>query len=249
MEAIHLLPTASRDEVHLIATPRRQPMNATVSLVPAIRTALVKDVRLYEFLASHAGALRRQQPRALHYLARRCMHWREMEPREGEMCRYLGGATAARLERLAPTMSRDAAAVYGILVEVAYSYLAGMLLIADLERAVSLIDALGFTLFTPELYALGSDAGRRRARSERFHAPLSLLKGIGQGAEPQPADPSLIDHAVRLIESWAGEAVHWAGTAESEASLSSPWIRISPDHRDLTPGDPPGAAGTRGGSG
>jgi 3-dehydroquinate synthase len=217
MEAINLSPTASRDDVQApLAKPHRQPMNANASLVPAIRTALVKDIRLYEFLASHAGALRRGQPRALHYLARRCMHWRELEPREGEVCKHLGCAMAARLERVAPTMAREEAAVYGILVELAYAYLAGTLPIADLERAVSLIDALGFNLFTPELYGLTTETGRR-SRVDRFQPSLSLLKGIGQGADQQPGDPSLLDHAVRLIESWAGEAVHWGGTVKNEA--------------------------------
>jgi hypothetical protein len=199
-----------------LVAPRRPHHNEKASLVPAIRTALVKDVRLYEYLTTNAGALRRRQPSALHYLARRCMQWAELEQtREGEDCRHLGCATAARLERLAPNMHRDEAAVFGILVDVAYAYLAGALSISDLERVVSLIDALGFTLFTPELYSLSSDAARR-SKQDRAQPVMLLLKGIGQGVDQQTSDPSLIDHAVRLIDSWGGEAVHWAGLVNAE---------------------------------
>jgi len=195
-----------------VASRRHQKLH-NAALIPAIRTALVKDVRLYEYLTTNAGALRRHQPSALHYLARRCMQWAELDQaREGEACRELGCATAARLERFAPNLNRDEAAVFGILVDVAYAYLAGTLPISELERVVSLINALGFSLFTPELYVLSSDAARR-SRQDRAQPTILLLKGIGQGADQQMTDPSLIDHAVRLIESWGGEAVHWAGIA------------------------------------
>jgi 3-dehydroquinate synthase len=213
MESIHrnIAPRKSRTQGMVAA--RRPHNQANASLVPAIRTALVKDARLYEYLMGNAGALRRRQPSAIQYLARRCMQWQELEqPREGETCRQLGCGTAARLERLAPNMHRDEVAVFGILVDVAYAYLAGVLSIADLERAVSLIDALGFTLFTPELYALAADVSRR-SKVDRSQPSLLLLKGIGAGVELQAGDPSLLDHAVRLIDSWGGEAVHWANMA------------------------------------
>lgn len=208
--------TQRKDRTQGLVASRRPYNSHNTSIVPAIRTALARDLRLYEYLTANAGALRRRQPSALHYLARRCMQWAELEQaNEGEDCRHLGCATAARLERLAPNLHNDEAAVFGILVDSAYAYLAGTLSINDLERVVSLIDALGFTLFTPELYALASDAARR-SKQDRAQPTMLLLKGIGQGVEHHTSDPSLIDHAVRLIESWGGEAVHWAGLVNAD---------------------------------
>ncbi|MGE0081137.1 MAG: hypothetical protein AB7U81_07565 [Thiohalomonadaceae bacterium] len=175
-----------------------------VSVVPALRMALVRDGRLFEYLTSNAGSLRRNQPSALHYLARRCMHWRELATSEGdEACRELGCAGARALARVAPSLEEDDAAVLGMLAEVAYSYLAGVLPISDLEKILSLAEALGFPLFHPELYTMTSELGRKKPG--RMASTVYLLRGIGHGTDAQPCDPALLEHAVRLLESWGGE--------------------------------------------
>jgi 3-dehydroquinate synthase len=213
MEAIDRHPTLRKTSASGAPTSRRaNKKNVPASIVPALRTALVRDARLYEYLMTNAGALRRQQPSAIHYLARRCMQWQELEVRDGEACRDFACRTAAQLERIAPNLAHDEATTFAIVVDVAYSYLAGALPIADLERTVSLVNALGFSLFTPELYALSADTSRR-SKTSRASSTILLLKGIGQGTEAQLIDTSLFDHAVRLIDSWGGEAVHWAGIA------------------------------------
>jgi 3-dehydroquinate synthase len=177
-----------------------------VSVVPALRMALVRDGRLFEYLNTNAGLLRRNQPSALHYLARRCMQWQEVDTTDGDdrACSELGCMGAQALERAAPGMEEDEAAVLGILTEVAYSYLAGVLPISDLERVLSLVEGLGFPLFHPELYGVTAEL-RRRNRPGRNDKPVFLLRGIGQGTESQSCDPALFEHAVRLLESWGGE--------------------------------------------
>ncbi|MFA7619427.1 MAG: hypothetical protein WC012_10290 [Thiohalomonadaceae bacterium] len=166
--------------------------------------ALVRDGRLFEYLTSNSGSLRRNQPSALHYLARRCMQWQELTIAESDdACRELGCAGARVLMRVAPALEEDEAAVFGMLTEVAYSYLAGVLPISDLERVLSLAEGLGFPLFHPELYTMNSELGRRRPG--RSPATVYLLRGIGHGTEAQSCDPALLEHAVRLLESWGGE--------------------------------------------
>jgi len=189
-----------------------------VSVVPALRVALVRDGRLFDYLTTNAGSLRRNQPSALHYLARRCMQWQELETPESDTlaCRELGCASAQALERVATGLDKDDAAVLGILTDVAYSYLAGVLPISDLERVLSLTEDLGFELFHPELYSMTAELGRK-SRMGRHSSSVFLLRGIGHGTETQPCDPALLEHAVRLLESWGGKGqVSWPELAGVE---------------------------------
>jgi 3-dehydroquinate synthase len=190
-----------------------------VSVVPALRVALVRDGRLFDYLTINAGLLRRNQPSALHYLARRCMQWQEVDTRESDTlaCRELGCASAQALERVAGNLDKDDTAVLGILTDVAYSYLAGVLPISDLERVLSLAEDLGFELFHPELYGMTAELGRK-SRTGRHSSNVFLLCGIGHGTEMQPCDPALLEHAVRLLESWGGKGqISWPEFAGIES--------------------------------
>lgn len=206
MEAFYRSTTQSKNAPSN-ALPSRRFRNKRlrhVSVVPALRMALVRDGRLFEYLSSNAGSLRRNQPSALHYLARRCMQWRELAVPEGdEACRELGCAGARALLRAAPSLDEDDAAVLGMLTEVAYSYLAGVLPISDLERILTLADDLGFPLFHPELFTMTAELGRKRLG--RIASTVYLLRGIGQGTDTQPCDAALLEHSVRLLESWGSE--------------------------------------------
>lgn len=206
-----------------IRTPGRgrrwNPVQGHLPLVPALRTALVKDLRLFDYLAGHAGALRRHQPSAIRHLARSCMQWREVEHRDPHpaACREFGCNTASRVEKVVPNISQNEAAVFGLLLDVTYSYLVGTLSVMEFERVVGVIASLGFSLFVADLHALTADAGRKQRVSGLPPFKMWVLKGIGRGTEIHLGELALFAHAIRLLEAWGGHGAMWPGTISADS--------------------------------
>jgi 3-dehydroquinate synthase len=165
----------------------------------AVKVALVRDAQFFESLERDAEALARLAPEPMEKLIERCaeLHIEHIvgngDPFESGSARPLdfGHWSAHKLEQLSQFQIRHGEAVaIGMALDVIYSRNIGWLDAAATERALALLRRLGFRLFASELLLLDENhqpivlQGLEEFREHLGgQLTLTLLKGIGQGAE------------------------------------------------------------------
>lgn len=195
----------------------------------AIKAALIRDRRFFEFLEAHAEALVARDAHAMEQVIRRsaALHLRHIatggDPFELGSSRPLdfGHWAAHKLEQITNHRMRHGEAVgVGIALDSTYSYLSGSLSEADWRRIVDLILAVGLSVYAPQL-------------SDRLDAPeaqdcilrglddfqehlggrltIMLLKGIG---EPFDAHEIRQDLMIRSIETLKALEAGRSGTKQ-----------------------------------
>lgn len=188
-------------------------------IAEAVKVALIKDSNFFHYISTHAYLLVQRDLASMQQLIYRCcqLHLEHIaksgDPFETGSSRPLdfGHWAAHRLEYLTNYHLRHGEAVaIGIALDSTYSYLIGLLPELVWQHILNTLDALGFTLFVPEL-------------SEQLHHPehprslfrglaefrehlggeltLMLLQDIGRGQEVHEADLSVYQHAISLIRS------------------------------------------------
>jgi 3-dehydroquinate synthase len=165
----------------------------------AVKVALIRDGGFFEQLERDAPALAAFAPEAMERLIRRSaeLHINHIasggDPFEFGSARPLdfGHWAAHKLEQLSGYELRHGEAVaVGIALDVIYSRNLGLLEARSCERALALLERLGFDLFANELLHQSSDQqwevlkGLSEFR-EHLGGPLTLtmLEGIGHGLE------------------------------------------------------------------
>ena len=167
--------------------------------VEAVKVALIRNREFFENLEADAAALARFEPAAMERLIQRCaeLHLDHIatsgDPFEFGSARPLdfGHWAAHKLEQLSEYKIRHGEAVaIGIALDVIYSRKLGFLDEASAERALRLLEKLGFDLYANELLHTDSDHSLMVLNGlEEFREHLggelaiTLLKGIGQGFE------------------------------------------------------------------
>ena len=139
----------------------------------AIKAALIKDRAFFDFLESQAAALKARDLVAMEQVIRRCavLHLSHIasggDPFELGSSRPLdfGHWSAHKLEQLTDhRLGHGEAVAIGIALDTTYSYLAGFLPEDDWRRIISLLPALGLSVYVPEL---GQNLDCRERRDER----------------------------------------------------------------------------------
>jgi 3-dehydroquinate synthase len=126
----------------------------------AIKAALIKDRAFFDFLEQHAAALKNRDLTAMEQVIRRCaaLHLAHIatggDPFELGSSRPLdfGHWSAHKLEQLSNhRLGHGEAVAIGIALDTTYSYLAGFLPEDDWRRILTLLPAMGLSVYAPEL--------------------------------------------------------------------------------------------------
>jgi 3-dehydroquinate synthase len=203
-------PFAVINDFQLLAS--LSPRDKRAGCVEAIKVALIRDKQFFEALERDAPALRDFEPDAMRRLIRCCaeLHLDHIatsgDPFEFGTARPLdfGHWSAHKLEQLSEYQIRHGEAVaIGIALDVVYSRNAGFLDAASAERALRLLEALGFELFASELLHVNSQKSLLILDGlEEFREHLggeltiTLLKQIGKGFEVHEMIPPKIVDAI-----------------------------------------------------
>jgi 3-dehydroquinate synthase len=187
----------------------------------AVKVALLKDPDFFDFIEANADALVAHDEATMKHLVYRSaeLHLRHIgeggDPFETRSSRPLdfGHWSAHKLEQMTNFELRHGEAVaIGIALDSTYSYLDGLLPLADCERILALLSRLGFSLTVPE-------AAQGAGVSELLHGlvefrehlggelTITLLHGIGNPIEAHRMDEELVMSSVRRLQesSWPAE--------------------------------------------
>jgi 3-dehydroquinate synthase len=206
-------PFAVINDFELLASlPERE---KRAGYIEAIKVALIRDAKFFEWIEQNQAALREFQPAAVETLIRRCAeaHVRHIatggDPFEQGSTRPLdfGHWAAHKLEQLSEFRIHHGEAVaIGIALDVIYSTLAGHLDAASAERILKLIEALGFETWTEQLTRTSSSGklsvlhGLEEFREHLGGAlTITLLKGIGQGFEVHTMDEAKVRESIATL--------------------------------------------------
>ncbi|QKQ74142.1 3-dehydroquinate synthase [Nostoc sp. TCL240-02] len=186
-------------------------------IAEAVKVALIKDAKFFDFIHSHSKALGRRDMDAMQQVIYRCaqLHLEHIansgDPFEMGSSRPLdfGHWAAHKLEHLTNYRLRHGEAVaIGIALDSTYSYLAGLLDCSEWQRILNTLSALGFTLYVPELAQKLSqlehpDCLFRGLTEFREHLggelTLTLLQGIGKAIEVHEVNLLLYRQTISLL--------------------------------------------------
>lgn len=190
-------------------------------IAEAIKVALIKDEKFFDFITTHTSALACRDMDAMQRLIYRCaqLHLEHIansgDPFEMGSSRPLdfGHWAAHKLEHLTDYSLRHGEAVaIGIALDSTYSYLAGLLSKLEWQQVLNTLKALGFTLYVPEMAEQLHQPEHPRSLFKglvefREHLggelTLMLLQGIGQGIEVHQVDMTLCKQAISMLREFA----------------------------------------------
>ena len=177
----------------------------------AIKVALIKDLKFFEWLEKAAPALARREmePMKTHIIRSAQHHMAHIagkDPFEFGSSRPLdfGHWAAHKLEKLSDFRIRHGEAVaIGIALDSAYSFLQGRIIEGDLIRIFRLFHTLGLSLYAPELQEEALLQGLKEFQ-EHLGGKLTimLLDALGTGVEVHEMDSKLIVKALHLLQNW-----------------------------------------------
>jgi 3-dehydroquinate synthase len=202
------------DGAFLVNLPQRDWIGG---IAEAIKVALIKDARFFDWIADHAQALVDRDLSVMQQLIHRsCQHHLTHigtygDPFEMGSSRPLdfGHWAAHRLEHLTDYRLRHGEAVaIGMALDSTYSYLLGDLAREDWQAIMQLLQTLGFELCVPELVAFANQPEHpqsvfRGLREFQEHLggelTLMLLDGIGGGFEVHEVEIAVYQQAIGIL--------------------------------------------------
>ncbi len=181
----------------------------------AVKVALIRDRAFFEEIEAESPRLASFHPAAMERVVMRCAELhvdhivKNGDPFEAGSARPLdfGHWAAHKLETLSDYHLRHGEAVaIGIALDTLYSARSGLVSDADAERVLTLLERLGFRLFTPELEKTETDktpvvlTGLDEFR-EHLGGDLTvtLLAELGRGIEVDEMDPRVITDALNEL--------------------------------------------------
>ena len=181
----------------------------------AIKVALIKDVAFFEWLELHAEDLTKRDLKAMNFLIKRCaelhlQHIRSGDPFETGSARPLdfGHWSAHKLEQLTNfEVTHGEAVAIGIALDSVYSGLKGDISEIDVQRIVSLLQNVGFTITHPFLNVQDEKSALLQGLNEfREHLggrlTITLLTAIGTGKEVHEIDWHLLKEAAEKLKTF-----------------------------------------------
>jgi 3-dehydroquinate synthase len=191
------------------------PRDKIAGIAEAVKVALIRDRLFFEWLESHAQALRDCDGPAMARMIRRCaeLHMRQIahggDPFETGSARPLdyGHWSAHKLEALTAHELRHGEAVaIGLALDTRYSVQVGMLAPGGEDRVRLLLKRLGFHLWHPALESRDAQGHWLLLRGlEEFREHLggdltvTLLRDIGVGEEVHQMDSREIHRALAWL--------------------------------------------------
>ncbi|MES1021578.1 3-dehydroquinate synthase [Gloeocapsa sp. BRSZ] len=187
-------------------------------IAEAVKVALIKDADFLNFITKHAVKIAQRDLQIMQDLIYRCaqLHLEHIatsgDPFEKGSSRPLdfGHWAAHKLEQLTNYNLRHGEAVaIGIALDSTYSYLIGLLTKSDWQQILNTLQALGFSLYVPELVAQlhqleHPDCLFRGLREFQEHLggelTLMLLEKIGKGVEVHHVDLLVYERAIALLQ-------------------------------------------------
>ena len=219
------------DAAFLETLPAR---DTRAGIAEAVKVALIRDRDFFDFLYKERDQLGRFAPAATEAMIKRCaeLHLEHIagagDPFESGSSRPLdfGHWVAHKLEELSHSELRHGEAVaIGIALDSLYSHHLGRLGELDLYRILTLLEALGFSLYHPALSWLDVERALGDFR-EHLGGELSipLLEGIGCKIEAHEIDVALMKQCIAQLAERAGAeegqpARSGHGSAEDRSSL------------------------------
>lgn len=189
--------------------------------IEAVKVALIRDREFFDWIESKAEALgQRQFGPITEIIERSARHHIDHivhggDPFELTSARPLdfGHWVAHKLETMTDfRLSHGEAVAIGVAVDVIYCKLIGRLPAEEATRILTLVEALGFSLYVPELlettrdgrYAIieGLDEFREHLGGE---LSISLLDAIGESYETHTMKPEKIIESLLALQKRAGE--------------------------------------------
>ncbi|MES1185657.1 MAG: 3-dehydroquinate synthase [Myxococcales bacterium] len=207
-------PFAVLNDVELLATLPLRDVRA--GLAEAVKVALIRDLRFFDWLEENAAALREGERGQLEVAIRRCaeLHLGHIatagDPFERGSARPLdyGHWAAHKLETLTEHALRHGEAVsIGMALDACYAVAKGLLDPQARMRLFQLLRALGLPTFHPSLLAesQGKSLILEGLREFREHLGgalcVTLLTAVGSGIEVRDMDPVLIRSSIAWLES------------------------------------------------
>ncbi len=207
-------PFAVVNDVRFIDTlPAR---HRTSGMAEAVKVALIRDGAFFDWLAANASALAGFKPSVLSRLIRHSaeIHLRHIaasgDPFESGSARPLdfGHWAAHKLETLsAYRLHHGEAVAIGLAIDSRYSTEIGLLREQALDQILSLLDRLGLPSWHRTLDLKGPDGRLQILRGlDEFKEhiggdlTITLLKGIGEGAEIDQIDLSVLRRALSWLK-------------------------------------------------
>ncbi len=207
-------PFAVINDVDFVWTLEERDRRAGVA--EAVKVGLIRDPAFFDWLETHADALRTGEHSATETMIRRCaeLHLRHIatsgDPFETGSARPLdfGHWAAHKLESLSEHALRHGEAVaIGIAVDARYSALQGRLGEDALERVVALLQRLGLAIGHPALDIVDGEGRRavlRGLQEFREHLggdlTITLLDDIGRGVEVDAIDVACMERAIAWVQ-------------------------------------------------
>ncbi|HEV3270909.1 MAG TPA: 3-dehydroquinate synthase [Candidatus Methylacidiphilales bacterium] len=196
------------------------PAEKRAGLIEAIKVALIRDAAFFEEIERSAEAPAHFETGAMERVIRRCaeIHVRHIaesgDPFEFGSARPLdfGHWSAHKLEQMSGfTLSHGAAVALGLALDTLYSHNKGMLSGGAAERALALVQRLGFSLFDPLMTQTGP-AGNWLLLDglEEFREHLggeltvTLPVEIGRGVEVHEIDAPLMQKCILELSRRSG---------------------------------------------
>ncbi len=190
----------------------------------AIKVALLKDFKFFEFIEQHAGRLATRDMESMQWLIYRCaqLHLEHIatsgDPFEFGSSRPLdfGHWAAHKLEQLSNYSLRHGEAVaIGLALDSTYAYLSGLLSEESWRRILDVILAVGLPVYAPELSRHDHSNERcvlQGLNEFREHLggrlTIMLLEGIGQGIEVHEMDEDRIVQSIALLKFHEATQLH-----------------------------------------
>ncbi|MGB7394985.1 MAG: 3-dehydroquinate synthase [Pricia sp.] len=190
-------------------------------LAEALKVALIKDADFFDYLEQNAGKLRQRDAEAMQYTIYKCaeIHMQHIaqggDPFESGSSRPLdfGHWAAHKLEQMTDYQLRHGEAVAkGIVLDVTYAHLIGLISEKELNRIVRVFENIGFDLEFP----IENDAQMERLLQgiEEFREHLggqltiTLISRIGEKKDVHEIDNSLMKKALKRINETSNSKVH-----------------------------------------
>lgn len=182
----------------------------------AVKVALIKDPKFYEWLKENAEALSQRNMEAMKHLVKECaaLHLQHIaggDPFEMGSSRPLdfGHWSAHKLEQLSNFSIRHGEAVaFGIALDTAYSYISGRINEEDAQNIIDLLQALGFAITHPLMEIKDDHSNVLKGLNEfREHLggklTIMLLERIGKGIEVHKLDTELLKKSSQWLEQYS----------------------------------------------
>jgi len=189
-------------------------------LIEAIKVALIRDAEFFEFIAARADALAQGEAESFEAVIRESarQHVEHIatagDPFERGSARPLdfGHWAAHKLEQMSAfQLSHGEAVAVGMALDLIYARRMGLLPAPLAERILSLLQQLGFALYTPLLAERGAD-GRSCVLQglEEFREHMGgqltipMIRAPGDRVDLHTIDPALVEAAIDELKSRYG---------------------------------------------